>query len=110
MSKENFVNFLKAAASDGALIEQIWNTVNVGDLKSLAAERGFDVGDISDDDIKRTFGIVTGAIAAEELSDEELDMVAAGAGFKDKLSQAMTELDRRPEGPGFYEGWPTHGW
>lgn len=100
--KGNLVNFLNVAVADNALIDKIWNTVNVGDLKNLAGERGFDVSDVSDDNTKRTFAVVTGAVDAEELSDEELDMVAAGGELKSQLSRTMVELNPERERPRFF--------
>jgi predicted ribosomally synthesized peptide with nif11-like leader len=77
MSKENLVKLLQAAAEDEQLGQQLQSTSNYEELKSLARTQGFDLGDISEAEVKRTVGIVTGTIT-EELTDEELEMVAGG--------------------------------
>jgi len=77
MSKENLVKLLDAAAADEQLRQQLQNTSSYDDVKSLARQQGFDLGNLSEEEAKRTVGVVTGAVT-EELSDEELEMVAGG--------------------------------
>ena len=78
MSKENLVKLLEAAAEDEQLGQQLQSTSNYEELKSLAREQGFDLDDLSEEEAGRTIKVVTGAIT-EELSDEELELVAGGA-------------------------------
>ena len=78
MSKENLVKLLETAATDEQLGQQLQSTSSYEDIKSLAREQGFDLGDLSEEEARRTIGVITGEIT-EELSDEELEMVAGAA-------------------------------
>ncbi|MCB0196793.1 MAG: Nif11-like leader peptide family RiPP precursor [Anaerolineae bacterium] len=96
MSKENFVKLLETAAKDEQLMQQLQSAGSFEDVKSLADQRGFDLSGLSEEEAGRTVGVMTGSVT-EELSDEELEMVAGGFSFG-------------VESPSkFYEGWPTGG-
>ena len=77
MSKENLVKLLEAAAEDEQLGQQLQSASSYKEVKSLARQQGFDLGDLSEEEAGRTVGVVTGEIS-EELSDEELELVAGG--------------------------------
>jgi predicted ribosomally synthesized peptide with nif11-like leader len=77
MSKENLVKLLEAAAEDEQLGQQLQRASSYEDVKSLARQQGLDLGDLSEEEAGRTVGVVTGEIS-EELSDEELELVAGG--------------------------------
>ena len=77
MSKENLVKLLEAAAKDEQLGQQLQSTSNYEEVKSLARTQGFDLGDLSEAEAARTIGVASGEIS-EELSDEELELVAGG--------------------------------
>ena len=77
MSKENLVNLLAAAATDEQLGQQLQSADSFEAVKNLAAEQGFDLSNLSPEEAQRTINVVTGAVT-EELSDEELEMVAGG--------------------------------
>ena len=78
MSKENLVKLLEAAAANEQFRQQLQSANSYEAVKKLARERGFDLGDLSAAEAQRTVDVVTGAIT-EELSDEELELVAGGA-------------------------------
>jgi predicted ribosomally synthesized peptide with nif11-like leader len=96
MSKENLVKLLEAAAADEQLMQQLQSTKSYEEVKNLARQQGFDLGDLSEEEAGRTVGVVTGEIT-EELTDEELEMVAGG----------RKAYDLNPNDLSFYEGWPT---
>jgi len=77
MSKENLVKLLEAAAEDEQLGQQLQSASSYKEVKNLARQQGFDLGDLSEEEAGRTVGVVTGEIS-EELSDEELELVAGG--------------------------------
>ena len=74
---ENLVKLLEAAAADNQLMQQLQSMSSYEEVKSLAREQGFDLGDLGEEEAARTIGVATGEIN-EELSDEELEMVAGG--------------------------------
>ena len=78
MSKENLVKLMEAATADEQLMQQLQSADSFEAIKTLAAERGLDLGDLSEAEAQRTLDVLTGQIT-EELSDEELEMVAGGA-------------------------------
>ena len=63
--------------------------------KTWLASRVLDLGDLSEEEAGRTVGVVTGEIK-EELTDEELELVAGG-------------WSHEVVSPSFYEGWPVSG-
>ena len=77
MSKENLIKLMEAAAADEQLGQQLQSAGSFEALKSLAAEHGFDLGDLSPKEAQHTIDVLTGAVT-EELSDDELEMVAGG--------------------------------
>jgi predicted ribosomally synthesized peptide with nif11-like leader len=77
MSKENLIKLMQTAADDEQLLEQLQSTTTYEDVKNVAARQGLDLGDLSADEAQRTMGVITGQIT-EELSDEELELVAGG--------------------------------
>ena len=77
MSRENLVKLLEAASADEQLMQQLQSSENFQEIKKLATGQGFDLGDLSAEEAKRTIGVITGEIT-EELSDEELELVAGG--------------------------------
>ena len=79
MSKENLVKLLEAAAADEQLMQQLRSTSSYEEVKSLARQQSLDLGDLSEEDAGHVVRVVTGEIS-EELSDEELEMVAGGVG------------------------------
>ena len=92
MSKENLVKLLEAAAEDDQLMQQLQSATSYEELKSLGSEQGFDLGGLSLEEAKRTIGLLTGAVDEEELSDEELEMVAGGFNLLNSLSQTSKDL------------------
>lgn len=95
MSKENLIKLMQAAAEDEQLQQRLQNADSYETVKTLAREQGYDLGDLSEEEAGRTVGVVTGQIK-EELSDEELELVAGGWSWGETNE-------------GFYEGWPTKG-
>ena len=77
MSKENLVKLMQVAAEDEQLQQQLQNADSYEEVKTLAQEQGFDLGDLSAAEAQRTIDVVSGAVT-EELSDEELELVAGG--------------------------------
>ena len=77
MSKENLVKLLEAATADEQLMQQLQSTSSYEDVKNLAREQGFELGDLSAEEAQRTADVLTGA-ASGELSEEELELVAGG--------------------------------
>lgn len=77
MSKENLIKLLETATVDEQLMQQLQNTTGYEEIKSVAGEHGFDLGNLSEEEAGRTVGVVTGEVQ-EELTDEELEMVAGG--------------------------------
>jgi predicted ribosomally synthesized peptide with nif11-like leader len=78
MSKENLIKLVKTATDDEQLLEQLQSISSYEEVKNLARQQGLDLGDLSEAEAGRTIKVVTGAIT-EELSDEELELVAGGA-------------------------------
>ena len=77
MSKQNLIKLMQAAAEDETLQQQLQKTESYEAIKNVAREQGFDLGDLSEEEARRTAGVVTGEFS-EELSDEELELVAGG--------------------------------
>ena len=78
MSKENLVKLLEAAAADETLGQQLQSASSYEEVKDIARQQGFDLGDLSGEEAGRLIGVITGEIT-EELTDEELELVAGGA-------------------------------
>lgn len=83
MSKENLIKLMEAAADDEQLQQQLQKAGSYDEVKSMAREQGFDLGDLSEEEAGRTMGVIAGEIT-EELSDEELELVAGGITYNDK--------------------------
>ena len=77
MSKENLIKLMETAATDEQLMQQLQSADSYEAVKTLAAERGFELGDLSAAEAQRTVDVITGA-ASGELSEEELQLVAGG--------------------------------
>lgn len=77
MSKENLGKLLEAAGEDEQLLQQLQSVSSYEEVKNLARQQGFDLGDLSEEEAKRTIQVITGTVT-EELTDEELEMVAGG--------------------------------
>jgi hypothetical protein len=77
MSRENLIRLLDAASSDQELASELENAAGFEEVKSLAGQRGFDLGDLSAQEANRTVEMVARA-AADELSDGDLEQVAGG--------------------------------
>ena len=99
MSTQALVDFMKVAMADGALLDQVKRTTGAADFANLAKSKGFDLGALGGDEIRRLLAAIFGLGGAQELSGDELDMVqAAGisglksagdslkAGFEDKTA------------------------
>lgn len=85
MSKENLVKLLEAASADEQLRQKLQNTTSYEEIKSVASEHGFDLGNLSEKKAMRIYTLATGADQEEEeLSEGELDMVAGGRGTSSK--------------------------
>ena len=89
MSKENLIKLLESATADEQLRQQLQSASSYEDLKNLARTQGFDLGDLSEEEAARTIGVATGEIK-EELTDDELEMVAGG-GWDEGVAAAMRE-------------------
>ena len=77
MSKENLVKLLEVATADEQLGQQMQRANSYEDIKALARTQGFDLGNLSEAEAKRMIDVMTGAVT-DELSDEELELVAGG--------------------------------
>ena len=78
MSKESLVKLMQAAAEDEQLKTKLQNVRSYEELKAVAQEKGFALGDLSAEQAQRTIGVVTGHTI--ELTDAELASVAGGWG------------------------------
>ena len=90
MSKENLVKLLQATAGDERLTAKLQKVHSYEELKNVAREQGLALGDLSVEQAQRTIGVVTGQIT-EELTDEELELVAGG-GCGSNPNLAMSHL------------------
>lgn len=87
MSKENLVKLLEAASTDEQLRQQLESADNFKEIKALAEQRGFDLGNLSIKEAMRLYKLAMGTTPGEgELSEGELDMVAGGGGKFTKSS------------------------
>lgn len=77
MSKQNLVKLMEAAAVNEQLRQQLQEAGSYENLKNLASARGFDLGDLSVMEARRTVEVITGE-AADDLSSEELAMASGG--------------------------------
>jgi predicted ribosomally synthesized peptide with nif11-like leader len=77
MSKQNLVKLMQAAGENEQLSARFQQAGSFEAVKTLATEQGFDLGDLSEAELERTVQVITGEIT-EELSDEELELVAGG--------------------------------
>ena len=77
MSKENLIKLMEAAAGDEQLKQQWQSADSYEKIKNLARQQSLDLGDLSQEEAARTIGVATGVIT-DELSDEELELVAGG--------------------------------
>lgn len=84
MSRENLVKLMQATSEDEQLKVQVQNARSYEELRKVAQEQGFDMGDLSAEQAQRTIDVVTGQVT-EELSEEELELVAGGAAGTTKL-------------------------
>ena len=96
MSKQALVEFMQTAAADESVLAEILQTTGASDFVALAKRKGFELGDLTADDIQRMLASIMGLGATQELTDEELDMVSA-AGLS-KLQEAGASL--KPGGNG----------
>ena len=83
---------MKSAASNSELLSGIWKTTGPADLVALAKSHGFEIGDLAPDEIQRLLAGILGVSGAQELQDEELDMVV-GAGLT-SLKEADPTLEQ----------------
>jgi hypothetical protein len=107
MSKENLVKLLETAGEDDQLMAQLQQADSYEAVKSLARQQSLDLGDLSEEEAGRTVGVVTGEIK-EELTDEELELVAGGL-FGSDNGAGEFSLTSLTKSKGFYEGWPVSG-
>lgn len=77
MSKQNLIRFMQVMAKDEQLLAQFQQADNFEAIKTLAREQGLDLGDLNATESQRTVEVISGEIT-EELSDEELELVAGG--------------------------------
>ena len=77
MSKENLIKLMQAATEDEQLQQRLQNADSYEEVKNLANQQGFDLGDLSAENAQRAVDVITGE-TSEELSDEELELVAGG--------------------------------
>lgn len=98
MSKENFAKFLQATAADQQLRQKFENAKTLEDVKNLAREQGYDLGDLSSEEAARTFDVVTGEIQKKELSEEELELVAGGLAHEHQNPAPAVNKLQRPKG------------
>ncbi|MCB0196145.1 MAG: Nif11-like leader peptide family RiPP precursor [Anaerolineae bacterium] len=80
MSRENLIKLLETTASNASLKKQLLNK-NYEEIKSVAQVHGFDLGDLTEEEANRTIDVLAGTIS-DELSDEELELVAGGGSGK----------------------------
>lgn len=114
MSKKNLIAFLQFAVNDEQLSARMQQPVAFEDFKAIAAERGYDLGELTAAEIKRAVEVVTGQ-QNDELSAEELELVSAGvgrAGAGNAPNGVYGDIngirESFPEDSpwSFYEGWP----
>ena len=77
MSKQNLIKLMQTALEDEQLLARLQQADSFETVKTLAAERGLDLGNLSAEEARRTMDIFTGQIS-DELSDEELELIAGG--------------------------------
>ena len=78
MSKQNLIKLMETAAADEQLRQQLESADSYQAVKSLAAEQGLELGDLSAEEAQRTVDVITGE-ASGELSDEEMELVSGGS-------------------------------
>ena len=107
MSKKNLVAFLQFAVKNEQLAARMQQPVPFEDFKAIAAEHGYDLGDLTAAEIKRAVEVVTGK-QNDELSAEELELVSAGAARAGAVNAVYGDINglRESVPVGFYEGWP----
>lgn len=88
MSKESFLNFMKAAASNEDLARKVRTAQDFSMLQAVAKENGFDIDQITEAAAKGFISDAMGSAldSSNELSDTELDAVAGG-GIKSYMRQ-----------------------
>ena len=62
MSKENLIKLMEATAEDEQLKQQWQRADSYEEIKNLASQQNFDLGDLSQEEATRTIGVVAGAI------------------------------------------------
>jgi hypothetical protein len=100
MSKENLLKLMQAAAKDDQLLQQIQNSANFDEVKTLAEGLGLHLGDLTVAEAQRTVDAATGN-ADGELTDEEMEMVAGGLNFEE--IKVTFKFDRKRPGQNFEE-------
>ena len=89
------MKLLEAAADDDQLGQQLQSASSYEEIKRLARQQGFDLGDLSEEEAQRTADVLTGQ-ASGELSEEELELVAGGfnIGMPPTLGSGQRVSDR----------------
>ena len=95
MSKQNLIKLMQAAAEDEQFEQQLQSADSYEAVKSLASERGLDLGNLSAEEAQRAADVLTGE-ASGELSDEEMDLVSGGWLFEG----CYKYLTNTPHSPG----------
>lgn len=92
MSQENLAKLLRTATEDASVMEKVINAGSFSELKTIAGEQGYDLGNLSEQDAKLFMRFVTNAVDQDELSEQELKAIAGGIviigdpdGFKAKF-------------------------
>lgn len=75
MSKENLMNLLKASTNDEQLLKAMLACKSSDELKVFAGKKGYEISDLSNDEIVRAVKFATGD---DELTEEQIQEVAGG--------------------------------
>ena len=95
MSKQNLVKLMEAAAVNEQLRQQLHEAGSYEAIKTLAYARGFDLSNLSLEEAQRIVDVITGE-ATDELSNEELAMVADGWLDFEEIKATFKLSDREP--------------
>lgn len=86
MSRDNLVKLLEAASTNEKLMGQLQKAASYEEIKRVAGTNGFDLGNLSEEEAMRIYSLAAGEEEeGEELSEDELDMVAGGRSMSFKI-------------------------
>ena len=98
MSKENLTKLVQASREDEQLAAKLQNAGSYEEIKGIAEEMNLPLGDLDAEEAQRAVGVLTGRIT-EELTEDELEMVAGGQGIGNPMDiKGDNVFGRQPAG------------